>query len=60
MYKVDNGKVLMIHSSNQGVNIVDITNSEYYKKRLIAAKKMIDVDSASTVIRRKREKSTDY
>lgn len=50
VYKVDNGKVLMIHSSNQGVNIVDITNSEYYKKRLIAAKRVIQVDSANQVL----------
>lgn len=50
VYKVDNGKVLMIHSSNQGVNIVDVTNSEYYKKRLIAAKRVIPVDSTNLVI----------
>lgn len=50
VYKVDNGKVLMIHSSNQGVNIVDITNSEYYKKRFIGAKRVIELDSTNTVI----------
>ena len=60
VYKVDNGKVLMIHSSNQGVNIVDITNSEYYKKRLIAAKRVIEVDSTNTVIPMKEVNLTDY
>ena len=40
VYKVEDGKVLMIHSSNQGVNIVDITNSSYYKKRLVAARRI--------------------
>lgn len=40
VYKVEGGKVMMIHSSNQGVNIVDITNSTYYKKRLVAAKRI--------------------
>nr|WP_262903190.1 C40 family peptidase [Chitinophaga rhizophila] len=55
VYKVDNGKVLMIHSSNQGVNIVDVTNSEYYKKRLIAAKRVIEVDSTNTVIPMSKE-----
>ncbi|RFM33208.1 NlpC/P60 family protein [Chitinophaga silvisoli] len=40
VYKVEDGKVMMIHSSNQGVNIVDITNSTYYKKRLVAAKRI--------------------
>jgi cell wall-associated NlpC family hydrolase len=61
VYKVDNGKVLMIHSSNQGVNIVDITNSEYYKKRLIAAKRVIAVDSANQVIPpAEQEALTDY
>ncbi|WP_343693913.1 C40 family peptidase [Chitinophaga sp.] len=42
VYKVEDGKVLMIHSSNQGVNIVDITNSSYYKKRLVAAKRIFE------------------
>ncbi|ACU61115.1 C40 family peptidase [Chitinophaga pinensis] len=60
VYKVDNGKVLMIHSSNQGVNIVDITNSEYYKKRFIAAKRVIEVDSTNTVIPMKEGNLTDY
>jgi peptidoglycan DL-endopeptidase CwlO len=61
VYKVDNGKVLMIHSSNQGVNIVDITSSEYYKKRLIAAKRVIAVDSTNTVVPPDREGTlTDY
>lgn len=46
VYKVEDGKVLMIHSSNQGVNIVDVTNSTYYQKRLVAAKRVITpVDS---------------
>ena len=42
VYKVEGGKVMMIHSSNQGVNIVDITNSTYYKKRLVAAKRIFE------------------
>lgn len=50
VYKVDHGKVLMIHSSNQGVNIVDVTNSDYYQKRLIYAKRVIEVDSTNHVI----------
>lgn len=45
VYKVDSGKVYMIHSSQEGVNILDITNSEYYKKRLIYAKRIFPEDS---------------
>jgi len=64
VYKVDNGKVLMIHSSNQGVNIVDITNSEYYKKRLIAVRRVIEVDSTNQVVpfnlQRIPNNSSDY
>jgi cell wall-associated NlpC family hydrolase len=61
VYKVDNGKVLMIHSSNQGVNIVDITNSEYYKKRFIAARRVIQVDSTNMVVPPAQEgNSSDY
>lgn len=61
VYKVDNGKVLMIHSSNQGVNIVDVTKSEYYKKRFIAARRVIQVDSTNTVVPPSEElNSTDY
>lgn|GEM_PF-1946073 len=53
VYKVEGGKVLMIHSSNQGVNIVDITNSSYYKKRLVAAKRIFEpaaVDSCQEAL----------
>jgi cell wall-associated NlpC family hydrolase len=50
VYKVEDGKVLMIHSSNQGVNIVDITKSDYYKERLLYAKRLIEVDSNNVVI----------
>lgn len=50
VYKVEGDKVLMIHSSNQGVNIVDIAKSDYYKQRLIYAKRLFDVDSNNVVI----------
>lgn len=48
VYKVEDGKVMMIHSSNQGVNIVDITNSTYYKKRLVAAKRIFEPAAADS------------
>jgi len=48
VYKVEDGKVMMIHSSNQGVNIVDITNSTYYKKRLVAAKRIFEPQAADS------------
>lgn len=48
VYKVEDGKVLMIHSSNQGVNIVDITNSSYYKKRLVAAKRIFEPNAVDS------------
>jgi cell wall-associated NlpC family hydrolase len=49
VYKVDSGKVYMIHSSNEGVNITNITESEYYQKRLICAKRVLATDSAKKV-----------
>ena len=50
VYKVEGDKILMIHSSNQGVNIVDITKSDYYKQRLVYAKRLFEVDSNNVVI----------
>ncbi len=45
VYKVDSGKVYMIHSSKEGVNILDINSDEYYKKRFICAKRLFGPDS---------------
>lgn len=45
VYKVDSGKVYMIHSSNKGVNITNVSESEYYTKRLICAKRILATDS---------------
>lgn len=45
VYKVDSGKVYMIHSSREGVNITNISESEYYKKRLVCAKRIVATDS---------------
>jgi len=45
VYKVDSGKVYMIHSSKEGVNILDINSDEYYKKRFICAKRIFGPDS---------------
>ena len=47
VYKVDSGKIYMIHSSDQGTNILDITKSEYYNKRLISARRIIEDKSCS-------------
>lgn len=47
VYKVDSGKVYMIHSSREGVNIVDVKESDYYKKRLIYAKRLLPGDTAA-------------
>lgn len=49
VYKVDSDKVYMIHSSEEGVNITDINNSEYYKKRLIYAKRVLTPDSCIVI-----------
>jgi peptidoglycan DL-endopeptidase CwlO len=49
VYKVEDGKVFMIHSSDSGVNITDITNSTYYKERLIVAKRLFEIDTTATV-----------
>ena len=50
VYKVDSGKIFMIHSSEEGVNITDINSCEYYKKRLICAKRIFGVDSCISAI----------
>lgn len=50
VYKVEDGKIFMIHSSDQGVNITDITNSRYYQERLIYAKRLFEADSTSSII----------
>jgi cell wall-associated NlpC family hydrolase len=50
VYKVEDGKIFMIHSSDQGVNITDITNSRYYQERLIYAKRLFEADSTSATI----------
>jgi cell wall-associated NlpC family hydrolase len=49
VYKVDSGKVYMIHSSREGVNITNVSESEYYKKRLIYAKRVLATDSTQKV-----------
>jgi cell wall-associated NlpC family hydrolase len=46
VYKVEDGKIFMIHSSDQGVNITDITNSRYYQDRLIIAKRLFELDTS--------------
>jgi cell wall-associated NlpC family hydrolase len=48
VYRVDSGKVYMIHSDDVGVNILDINNSEYYKKRFIYAKRVVAPDTCKT------------
>ena len=50
VYKVEDGKIFMIHSSDQGVNITDITNSRYYQDRLIVAKRLFAWDTTSPII----------
>jgi cell wall-associated NlpC family hydrolase len=50
VYKVEDGKIFMIHSSDQGVNITDITHSRYYQDRLIYAKRLFEVDTTSSII----------
>jgi cell wall-associated NlpC family hydrolase len=50
VYKVEDGKIFMIHSSDQGVNITDITNSRYYQDRLIVAKRLFAWDTSAIVI----------
>lgn len=50
VYKVEDGKIFMIHSSDQGVNITDITNSKYYQQRLIYAKRLFQSDTSSIVV----------
>ena len=47
VYKVEDGKIFMIHSSDQGVNITDITNSKYYQQRLIVAKRLFEADTTT-------------
>lgn len=49
VYKVEDGKIFMIHSSDQGVNITDITNSKYYQQRLIVAKRLFEADTTTVV-----------
>lgn len=53
VYRVDSGKVYMIHSDEVGVNILDINNSEYYKKRLIYAKRVVGPDSCNATTTKK-------
>ena len=50
VYKVDeaSGKVLMIHSSDEGVNITELNNSKYYMERLISARRIFGLDSCGT------------
>ena len=50
VYKVEDGKIFMIHSSDQGVNITDFSTSKYYKDRLIIAKRLFQMDTTSIVI----------
>ncbi len=50
VYKVDEstGKVLMIHSSDEGVNITELNDSKYYMERLISARRIFAIDSCGT------------
>jgi peptidoglycan DL-endopeptidase CwlO len=50
VYKVEDGKIFMIHSSDQGVNITDITNSKYYQERLIYAKRLFEADTTTQTV----------
>jgi cell wall-associated NlpC family hydrolase len=50
VYKVEDGKIFMIHSSDQGVNITDFTTSRYYQERLIVAKRLFEADTSSIVV----------
>jgi cell wall-associated NlpC family hydrolase len=50
VYKVEDGKIFMIHSSDQGVNITDITTSKYYQQRLIVAKRLFEADTTPVAI----------
>lgn len=48
VYNTDEtGKILMIHSSEKGVNITDLNNSKYYMERLIFARRIFPIDSCS-------------
>jgi len=47
VYKVDGDKVYMIHSSEEGVNIVDVNNVAYYKDRLISARRINSLSNDS-------------
>jgi len=50
VYKVDEqtGKILMIHSSDEGVNIVELNDNKYYMERLISARRILGVDTCNT------------
>lgn len=60
VYNVDKttGKVLMIHSSDEGVNIVDLNDSKYYMDRLITARRIPVTDTctppSASAVKRKR------
>ena len=47
VYQVDSNKLFMIHASEYGVNILDLTNSKYYKERFICARRLFDVDTCT-------------
>lgn len=49
VYDIDEtGKILMIHSSEKGVNITDLNNSKYYMGRLVFARRILRTDYCST------------
>ncbi|SFE90740.1 NlpC/P60 family protein [Chitinophaga sp. CF118] len=48
VYKVEDGNIFMIHSSDQGVNITNITHSKYYQDRFIYAKRLFEADTTFT------------
>lgn len=50
VYKVEDGKIFMIHSSAQGVNITDFTHSRYYQDRLVIAKRLFQPDTNTIVV----------
>ena len=42
VYKVDSTGVYMIHSSEEGVNIANITTSAYYRRRFLFSKRILN------------------
>jgi cell wall-associated NlpC family hydrolase len=45
VYRVDSGKIYMIHSDETGVNICDFNSSKYYKNRFLGAKRVVNFDT---------------